>query len=374
MTSNPFRNRVLFAAALLTLVVAGVFPFVRGNAQPGAEGPSTAPAEGASTRGAAAAAPRRGTRPGQVVVPAPGQPTPPGGVFFQAGWGSGDGQLGRLESNESNPEAPMSLTVDRQGNVYVLDQVNGRIVRLDRNGQPLPALPVTQQVPRDLVVSPTGGLLVMDNLRDNTVAVLDPDGQLLGELPVVGRNVERGGLAMGVHADSSGVYLERENGMTVRLGDAAGNADAERPLLDGRPSRDGASLLSMAVIQPAQGRFWVRSVDRASGQMRFMREFALAIPLIQLSLLDSDASGRIYVAANVANERKDPATGEFHLVDESLQLLCLGSQGELRQVLSLPPNRMAHRSVRDLAVRDDGVILYMHRTEEGVSILQYSCG
>jgi hypothetical protein len=268
----------------------------------------------------------------------------------------------------------MSLTVDRQGNVYVLDQVNGRIVRLDKNGQPLPPLPVTQQVPRDLVASPTGGLVVMDNLRDNSVAVLGPDGQLLGELPVVGKNVDRGGLALGIHADSSGVYLERENGMTVRVGDAAGTVDAERPLLDGRPSRDGASLLSMAVIQVAQGRFWVRSLDRDSGQMKFMREFVLATPILHLSLLDSDAAGRIYAAANVAREEQDPATGDFHLVDQSVQLLCLSPQGELQRVLSLPPNRMAHESVRDLTVRDDGVILYMHRDEEGVRLLQYACG
>ncbi|HZI13202.1 MAG TPA: hypothetical protein VE153_22670 [Myxococcus sp.] len=371
MNSHSIRKRVLFAAAaLLALAVAVVFPFVRGAARPDAEDSSTAPGEAA----AAASRPGAGARAGRVVVPAAAQPTPAGSIFFQAGWGSGEGQLGRLEANESNPEAPMSLTVDRQGNVYVLDQVNGRIVRLDKNGQPLPPLPVTQQVPRDLVASPTGGLVVMDNLRDNSVAVLGPDGQLLGELPVVGKNVDRGGLALGIHADSSGVYLERENGMTVRVGDAAGTVDAERPVLDGRPSRDGASLLSMAVIQVAKGRFWVRSLDRASGQMKFMREFVLATPILHLSLLDSDAAGRIYAAANVAREEQDPATGDFHLVDQSVQLLCLSPGGELQRVLSLPPNRMAHESVRDLTVRDDGVILYMHRDEEGVRLLQYACG
>lgn len=376
MSPAPIRRRVLTIAAALALV-AGVFLLLRGNAEPVAtQDSSLAPEARAPTPGAATTATRPTTekKSGRVIVPAPERPTPSGGVFFQGSWGSGKGQFGRLKANESNPEAPMSLSVDRQGNVYVLDQVNGRISRFDKDGQSLPPLPVTQQVPRDLVVSPTGTVLVMDNLRDNSVAVLDPDGRLIGEFPVTGKNIERGGEAVGVFADSSGVYVERGQGMAVRLGDAAGTVDPDRPLLDGRPSRDGSSLLSMAVIQVQAGRFWVRSIDRLTGQMKFMREYVLATPIRHLSLLDSDVTGRIYVAANVAREQFDQATGESRWVEQSVQLLCLGPMGEVHHVLSLPLNTMAEESVRDLTVREDGVIFYMHRTEEGVRLLQYSCG
>ncbi|WP_051256733.1 hypothetical protein [Cystobacter fuscus] len=269
----------------------------------------------------------------------------------------------------------MSLSVDRQGTVYVLDQVNGRISRLDKDGRLLEPLAVSQQVPRDLVVSPTGSVLVMDNLRDNSVSVMAPNGELLGELPIVGKNLERGGQAVGMFADTSGVYVERGEGMAVRVGDAAGMADPERPLLDGRPSRDGQSLLSMAVIQMPAGRFWVRAVDRASGQMKFMREYTLPTPLLYLGLLDSDLTGRIYVAAHVGRELPiDPATGQGGTwADQSVQVLCLSPMGEVLKTLSLPPNTMAEESVRDLAVREDGLLLYMHRTQEGVRILQYTC-
>jgi hypothetical protein len=370
------RKRDLAVVTTLALV-AGLFLLTRGSAASVASaGSRPAPGEAASTPGPGTAATSQAPSPqtGRVVLPPSERNTPSGPVFFQGSWGSGEAQFGRLSANESNPEAPMSLSVDRQGNVYVLDQVNGRISRFDKEGKVLPPIHVTQQVPRDLVISPTGTLLVMDNLRDNTVAVLGPDGQPLGELPVPGKNLEKGGQALGVFADSSGVYVERAQGMAVRVGDAAGNVDPERPLLDGRPSRDGASLLSMAVIQVQAGRFWVRSLERATGQMKFMREYVLPTPLLQLSLLDSDVTGRIYVAAHVGREQFDPATHESHWVDQSVQLLCLSPMGEVQKVLSLPANTLGEESVRDLTVRDDGLILYMHRSQEGMRLLQYSCG
>lgn len=376
MTAALTRSRALALAALIVFA-AVLFLLFRGNAaRVAAGGRAEEPVATAGARGAAAAA--RPGAPGQgagaVAVPS-AQPGNSGRVFFKAGWGSGKDQLGHVKAEESNPQGPMALSVDRQGNVYVLDQVNGRISRFDKSGQLLSPLPVTQQAPRDLVVSPVGTVLVMDNLRDNSIAVLNLDGKLIGELPVSGKNLPEGGSASGLFADSSGVYVGNEKGMALRIGDAAGAIDQDRPLLDGRPSRDGSSLLSMALIQASAGRFWVRAVDRATGQMKFMREYTLATPILTLILLESDLAGRIYTAASVGRERpSDPAGGGGGWDEVSIQLLCLGPLGEVRNVLALPVSTVADESVRDLSVTQDGVIFYMHRTEQGVELLQYSCG
>ena len=42
-------------------------------------------------------------------------------------------------------------------------------------------------------------------------------------------------------------------------------------------------------------------------------------------------------------------------------------------VVTLPANTMVEESVRDLAVQDDGTILYMYRTPQGLQILRYTC-
>lgn len=302
-----------------------------------------------------------------------------GKIFAQGAWGTGPDEFGRHNVLESNPEGPLTISVDNQGNAYVLDQVNGRIVRFDKNGKPLPPFQLTQQAPRDIVVSPTGTTLVMDQLRDKTVAVLDTNGKLIGELPVTGKrlNDKENGLATGVFADADGVYVEKAHAMQFRVGDAAGNPDPNQPLMDGRPSRDGTALLSMGLTKALAGRFWVRATDRSTGQMRFMREFTMPLQILQLIFLDSDASGRIYAAAHIGRELPvNPADGGSGggFVDESVQLLCLSPTGEPRNNLTLPANTMAEESVRDIAVRDDGTILYMYRTEQGLQILQYNCG
>lgn len=341
------------------------------------QGAQEQPAQaGTTATGPTRTPPATASQPHQLPTPSD-KATSAGKTFAQGSWGSGPDQFGRLKGHESNPEAPFTISVDRQGNVYVLDQVNGRILRFDKNGKPLPPFEITQQAPRDVVVSSTGTTLVMDNLLDKTVAVLGPNGKLMGELPVTGKNLEEGGTATGVFADASGVYVEKAHAMTIRVGDAAGTVDPNRPLLDGRPSRDGNSLLSMGVIQAAAGRFWVRSLDRMTGQIKFMREYRVAIPIIDLSFLDSDVLGRLYAAVHVGRELPiNPADGGYGggFVDESVQFLCLNPMGEPLNVLTLPPNTMAEEGVRDLAVQDDGTILYMHRTEDGLQILQYTCG
>ena len=374
------QKRLLSAAAAIALLVV-IFFLTRG----GGEAVDSTQKEQAQTGGQETASASPGRKPAGPTQPGtPQSATAPAAdpksakVFAQGAWGTGPNDFGRHNVPESNPEAPMAISVDAQGNAYVLDQVNGRILRFDKDGKPLEPFPLTQQAPRELTVSPTGATLVLDQGRDKSVAVLDRDGKLIGELPITGKRLsdKEAGLATGIFADADGVYVEKGHAMQFRVGDAAGNPDPNQPLMDGRPTRDGTSLLSMGLINALAGRFWVRATDRSTGQMKFMREYTLPTPIIFLTFLDSDPSGRIYAAAHVGRELPiDPRDGGRGggFTDESLQLLCLTPTGEPRNMLALPANTMSEETVRDLAVRDDGTILYMFRTEEGLKILQYSC-
>lgn len=373
------RNRVIAVGAILCVALLAFF-LLRGGAQAdavavdGAQKPEEAAATATSSGRSRPAASAGVAQAGKASE----TPTEQGRVYVQGAWGSGPDQFGRHNVPESNPEGPLTISVDSQGNTYVMDQVNGRILRFDKDGKPLEPFKVTQQAPHDVVPTSVGTTLVMDTTGDRTIAVLDKNGNLTGELPITGKHLpeDESGLASGVFADAEGVYVEREHAKTFRVGDAAGNPDPNRPLLDGRPSRDGTSLLSMGMVQALQGRFWVRSKDRQSGQLKFMREYTLPTPIMALVFLDSDPTGRIYAAARVGRELPiNPADGGSGggFGEQSLQLLCLDATGEPRKVLALPANTMAEESIRDLAVRDDGTILYMFRSEEGVKILQYSC-
>lgn len=299
---------------------------------------------------------------------APGEAMAPAGTLLQARWGSGKGELGRSRPSEANPEIPTSFTLDPAGRLIVLDKVNGRIVRYDRSGKELPAIPVTQRSPQELVATPDGHLLVMDRLADKTVAILDDEGNLKGELPIVGKGIEQGGSATGLFYDSGGVYVESEHSQVVRIGGLDGIPDPERPELDGRPSRDGKSLLSARLVDRAAGRFMVRVVDRASGSLRHQKQVVLGARILSLVLLDSDPRGGIYVGAHVGEE-VEPG----RMLGEAVQVVCLGAQLDVRGQASLPPNTLPEETFRDLTVLDDGSIAYMHSTEGGVTVRTYRC-
>lgn len=325
-----------------------------------------AAAQSPFVNGAAGPAGRRAVERTSVK---PASAAPQAGATLAAmAWGAGPRDLGRSAPGEGDPQGPMSVTVDRRGDVLVLDQVNGRIQRWGRDGTPLAPINVTQRAPQDVAVGPDGSTLVLDRLGDGSVAVFGPDGAPRGELPVVGKSLEEGGAATGLFVDKDGVYVEKEHGELVRVGDAQGDPDPEQPTLDGRPTRDGKSLISAAFIDPRAGTLWVRALDRQTQVLRFQRELALSDPLLALVLLDSDAMGGIYVGAHVGREQEDGA-----VLQEAVQVICLAPTGEVRGVAVLPANTLPDETFRDLAVTDDGAIVYLVRTATGAELRTYRC-
>jgi len=99
--------------------------------------------------------------------------------------GNGDGQIGA--GDHSGPE---DLAVDQQGNVYVADRVNNRIVKFDTNGDFLATIgtPGSQgqglmSGPSDVSVDQQGNIYV---LEANFLQKFDSNGEFLAEWPLTG--------------------------------------------------------------------------------------------------------------------------------------------------------------------------------------------
>jgi hypothetical protein len=209
---------------------------------PGSASPAEGPAASAPGGTAPARAPSGSNPEGRAGTSQAAPVTRSQGVIAELGWGSGPSQLGRDRPQEANPEAPMSLTVTPLGDVVVLDQLNGRLVRIGQDGKVLGTTPLTQQTPQDVTVAKDGTLLVLDRLRDKSVAIIDPEtGTLRGDLPLQGEGIPETGGITGTFVDGDSVYVEREHGALIRIGDLAGTADTTRPEIPGRPTRDGRS-------------------------------------------------------------------------------------------------------------------------------------
>lgn len=296
--------------------------------------------------------------------------TGPGQVLAKFGWGSGEGNLGHSKPDEANPEAPMSLTVDALGQVWILDQVNERLVKLDRTGKQVGTVPLTVQAGQDVVVAPDGTVLVMDRLVDKSVSVMGPDGKPRGELPLLGKGLEEGGASTGVFTDGQNVYVEREHGDAVLVGNTSGEASKERPEIPGRPAGDGRTYLTAGIVDGASGMVMVTAIDREPQAHRFTRQLSLGQPVVALNALDADRSGIIYLGTVIELPGSTAEAPQF-----GIALLCLDPlDGRPLGQTRFPANTMPEETFRELTVLPEGGVLFVERTASGPRVVRYSCG
>lgn len=286
-------------------------------------------------------------------------------VFFAATWGSGRmDQLGHTRPSEANPEAPMSLTVDGSGRMYVLDQVNGRVLRVGADGKPESVIPLKQQeAAQDVAIGKDGSVAVLDRYFSKSIVMYDEKGNPLGEIPLEGEGLEETGLVTGLFVDGKDVYVEKEHGPLQRIGTTDGKPATDRGEIPGRPSRDGQSFINAGVIDVTAGRMYVSAIDRPTMQHRFTRELRQGAVIRGILMLDTDKLGTIYLATQLD---KDGSEMVILTCLEPLKGFPMGS-------VQLPVNTMPEETFRDFAVLDEGGVIYSMRTEQGVSYQRYDC-
>lgn len=280
---------------------------------------------------------------------------------MELAWGNGSDQLGHERRQEGNAEGPMSLAIDKDSTL-LLDQVNGRLVRRSREGKFLKSIGLPVQGAQDVAVGDDGKLAVLDRLIDKTVAIMGPDGNVIGKLPLEGPGIAETGGVTGVFVDGKKVYAEYEHGMLVLLGDTSGNPDKDRTEMPGRPSRDGLYLWSAGISDSAGGILWVASLQRPSMEHRFTRQLKMGMPVHTILLLDTDKQGTVYLATGV------------EAGSDAILLSCIApSDGHVLGSVQLPATTQPEESFRDFAVLDEGGVLYQYRTDRGVTVSKYDC-
>lgn len=235
--------------------------------------------------------------------------------------------------------------------LVVLDQVGGHVAIFDRAGK----IKAKHEVPRtsqDIARAEDGSLVVLDRLGTSSVTIIDPNGRKrsLSLPPAAGEP----GKITGVFADKKDVYVEVAHGALVPIG---ANAGAK---LNGRPSKDGELLITVAIASAGEGRVLVNAFDRHKGALRFARTIEFPRPVRSIEVVDSDVRGTILVGV----------LGGF----DDAKLACLSPiDGHVTGRLSVPVSITPDESMRDIVMSADGTIVYAVRSDEGVEYRTATC-
>lgn len=291
-------------------------------------------------------------------------------VVLRAGWGRGAGQLGRRGDPASVTEGPMSFLAGA-GGLVILDNVNQRLVRLDGAGRPLPPIALPNGAAQDVARGAGDHVAVLDRLRAGKVTLFDGDGRGLGSVALAGPGIAEPAAVSGIFGDRDGhIIAENAHASWIDLVDAAGNAVKTRAHAPGRPTRDGG-FVAAAIVNRAAGSIVVHRFA-ADGSLKWDAVVLFNAPLLDIALVDADATGNVFLGAHTARESTTPPHA---LVDETLHVAQIVDSEAGGRILpdqlsvAAPPPR--EEAFRDLSVGDDGTIYWMRRTPEGVVIEAY---
>lgn len=277
-------------------------------------------------------------------------------------WGFTKDSLGRLRPEEGNPEGPMSFSVDDEGRLLVLDQVNARL-QVFEDGTWVRSIPVPAETLHDFAMAPDGRIAVLDRFSGDEVVFISDRGKVESRVRLTGLEIPEGGLATGLFSRPDGTWVEVEHERLVQVADERGQPVASRRTLPGRPSRDGRWLLQALREGPDAAVVLVRPASDPEAVPVLLARVEFLLPVLQLTALESDRAGRVYLAAIIARfDESDPT----RVIEEYEPVVVLSPEGrELGRVV-FPPRTLPEESLVPIRVSPAGAIYQMAFTEEGV--------
>ncbi|MBN1771121.1 MAG: hypothetical protein JXB32_07670 [Deltaproteobacteria bacterium] len=234
-----------------------------------------------------------------------------------------DEVAGRVVGREASSEGPASFALLPDGGALVLDQVHERVLRLDAAGGLAGTVALPGRTFDDLAQHEGRAMLVLDRLVTTRLLALDLDGDLLAEVPLVGRGIERGGAVTALLPRPDGVWLEVHHRHSVRVLDRD-LEPCDRQVVLGRPVANARSLRAALDERGGANVSLGGRVERAPERTVSLKAGA---PVERVVWFDADAAGRVHV---VLHEVERSATPPWRATHEQYLLVVLDE--ELREL------------------------------------------
>ncbi len=220
-------------------------------------------------------------------------------------WGSNAHEAGRLDGDESASEGPMSFAVTKAGEIYVLDQVNLRVLVFRRDGTQRRDIPIPASSYQDIEVTEGGLILLLDRLAHPSILVIDDSGRIVSENEVLGDGIPEGGGITAMFARRDGVWLEYAHSYVVRVLDHELRS-SKRYAQPGRIYEQGVANAS-AALDRSRGVASIWLSDPSGEITKTSAEISLGHPIARIVAIDSDATGHLHLFLHVVEpDAMDP--------------------------------------------------------------------
>jgi hypothetical protein len=296
-------------------------------------------------------------------VPQDGKDNPE--TILQLGWGSGPGEAGRHEGDESAPVGPMSFAVLPSGEIFLLDQVNFRILRFDPGSKTPSQVPIGSDAFQDLAVAPDGTIVLLDRLARRAVVLMDAGGSELASHAVEGDGIPEGGAVTAMFLEKDGLWLEVNHERSVRVLDASLHP-SPRTVRRGRPL-DGGLTTAVAFLDK-QGGVGMRTMDCLTGAVTAEKHFSFGQDLYRIAWVEADASGAVHAMFHLLEPQGENAPGP---PDEKVLALRLSKDLEETGSFESPHTIRAWEQFKEFQVADSGTVYQMAFSDQGVALLSW---
>lgn len=288
-------------------------------------------------------------------------------VVFKTPWGSGETELNHMIPEEASPEAPMSFAIDNSGKIFVLDQVNKRVQVFDKTGEHIKTIPLLTYTCSDIDIGKSGNLFILDQWTGKAVLLIDQEGNLLKKVELVGKGIAEVGGVWKMYSRKDGLWVAYKD-YIVRVCNAEGEPDKDRPMISGKLCRDGKNIIKAKKIGDITVTI-TRSLLGKSSIDKYTVYFD--IPVMYITLVDIDDNGNIYLGVNLLEE--SIGEGPPYSIEKSHEVvLILDKNGKEKQRIYMPVSTKVEEVNRSFRVTPDGTIYQLVIEEEGATMWRYS--
>lgn len=281
-----------------------------------------------------------------------------GELIAKGKWGTQEGEFGRLEADESDPQAPMGFIRDHLGNTFVLDQVNGRVQRLSPTGE-VTTFKLRDNAAEDITLSDKGEVVVMHRLEKGYLEVFAPNGQKLTEIAPLRQDRQQGSVTS-VHALGGRYFIEYDNRHSTTL-DLNGKPETNDGKKRGLPNENASSLVKTGVIE--KKKVYIEVYPPEGGRVEWDRQIEMPGEVIHILAQHADSKGYIFVAGELRSE-----TGAV----KTFALRTSVATGAVTIKLLPPTTDTGFSSYRPLQFESDGTLVQMHAEADGLKFYRYS--